>query len=100
MQNNPCEAKAPDCSVSSRSSDFLLSVTARPHNRTTLVSLTRVFVSNTVGVLQALMFSSTQVSNDSGTLETVVWQQQIRYHFTLWCLLTYTFKHIYTAAVQ
>lgn len=62
--------------------DLQISFCQWRHNRTT--SQWRVFV------LQALMFSSTQVSNDSGSLETAVWQQQIRYHFTLWC-----FTHIY-----
>lgn len=90
--------------------DFLLSVTARPHNRTTLVSVTRVFVSvthvfvsvtrvfvsNTVGVVQALMFSSTQVSNDSRSLETGNNRSDIILLFGV----SLTFKHIYTAAVQ
>lgn len=76
--------------------DFLLSVTARPHNRTTLVSVTRVFVSNTVGVVQALMFSSTQVSNDSRSLET----SNNRSDIILLFGVSLTFKHIYTAAVQ
>lgn len=83
--------------------DFLLSVTARPHNRTTLVSVTRVFisvtrvfVSNTVGVVQALMFSSTQVSNDSRSLETGNNRSDIILLFGV----SLTFKHIYKAAVQ